>query len=62
MSQVLTQTPVRGSRWLKLAALSVLCLSLAAVFFLVFFWPSRREAVIKELEDESESKVIDSVQ
>jgi hypothetical protein len=54
VSQVLTQTPVPGTRWRIPVALSV---SLAAVFFLAFFWPFRRDAVIKELENESDSKV-----
>jgi AsmA-like C-terminal region len=57
MSQVLSQTPVRRTRWLKLAAFG-LGLGLAAFFVLLgFYWPFRLDAVAKELADESDSKV-----
>ena len=55
---MLTQAPPRGSLWLKAATLCGLGVGLAAVFLLVFFWPFRLDAVTKELEDESDSKVI----
>jgi hypothetical protein len=62
MSQVLPQTPVRQSRWLKSAGLPGLGLGSAAVFLLAifllaFFWPFRLETVTRELTDESDSKV-----
>jgi AsmA-like C-terminal region len=59
MSEVLSQTSVRRSRWLKPAALSGLGLGLAAVVFLLlaFYWPFRLDAVTKEFADESDSKV-----
>jgi AsmA-like protein len=57
MSQMLTQSPVRGSRLLKLAALSGLGVALAAVFLLAFFWPFRLNTVIKELAEEADSRV-----
>src|ERR1700737_3420901 len=57
MSQMLTQSLVRGSRLLKLAALSGLGVGLAAVFLLAFFWPFRLNTVIKELAEEADSKV-----
>jgi hypothetical protein len=57
MSLVLTENPVRVTRWLKAAALSALGLSFAAVLLLAFFWPFKRDAVLKELADESDSKV-----
>ncbi len=57
MSQVLTENPVRVSRWVKPAALSALGLSFVAVLLLAFFWPFKLDAVLKELADESDSKV-----
>lgn len=57
MSQVLSQTLVRGSRRLKLAILSAVGLSVVAVFLLALYWPFRLAAVVKELEDESDAKV-----
>ncbi len=57
MSQVLTENPVRVPRWLKPAALSALGLSFGAVLLLAFFWPFKLDAVLKELADESDSKV-----
>lgn len=57
MFQVLSQTPVRRTRWLKLAAFG-LGLGLASFFVLLgFYWPFRLDAVTKELADESDSKV-----
>lgn len=57
MSQALTENPVRVTRRLKPAALSALGLSVAAVLLLAFFWPFKLHAVLKELADESDSKV-----
>jgi hypothetical protein len=63
MSQVLRQIPERKPRRLKALALSGLGLGIAAVllllsiFFLVFWWPFRLDAVTKELADESDSEV-----
>ncbi len=65
MSQVLSQNPVRLSQRLKAVVLPRLALGLAAVFLLlllaifllVVFWPFRLDTVIRELADESDSKV-----
>jgi hypothetical protein len=57
MSQILTPRSAHGSRWLQVAALCGLGVSLAAAFSLLFFWPFRLDAVTKELADESDSKV-----
>src|ERR1700693_3947321 len=57
MSQVLLPTPVRQSRWLKLAALCVLGLGLVGIGLLVIFWTFRLDTGTKELADESDSKV-----
>jgi hypothetical protein len=57
MPQTLTEARARRSRRLKVVAFFGLGLGLAAVFLLAFFWPFRRETVIKELEDESKSRV-----
>lgn len=57
MTQALTPSSVRRSRKLKVAGVCALGAFVTAIIFLVFAWPFRREAVIKELEDESFSKV-----
>jgi hypothetical protein len=57
MTEVLSQTPGRQPRWLKLAALSLLGLGLVGIVLLAVFWPFRLDTVTKELADESDSKV-----
>ena len=57
MSPMLTEIPVRRSRWLKVGAVSGLGLGFATVFLFAFFWPFRLDTVAKELADESDSKV-----
>jgi len=57
MSQVIAQTPLQKSRWFKVTMFAALGVGMAVVFFLVFIWPFRPEAIIKELEDESLSKL-----
>jgi len=55
---MLTPAPARGSVRFKVAMLCGLGVGLAAVLLLVFFWPFRLNAITKQLEDESDSKVI----
>ncbi len=58
MSQVLPQTPVpRRLKPLAGLGLGLVAVSVLAIFLLVFFWPFRLDTVIKELADESDSKV-----
>jgi AsmA-like C-terminal region len=57
MPEAFTPTPTRGSRWMRVAMLSGLGLGLLSVSLLAFFWPFRLDTVIKELADESDSKV-----
>jgi hypothetical protein len=57
MSELLTQMPGQKATKLMAAALALLALFLAAFIYLASHWPFRREAVVKELEDESLSKV-----
>ncbi len=57
MSQMISPTPVRQPRWLKLAALSLLGLGLIGIVLLAVFWPFRLDRITKELADESDSKV-----
>jgi AsmA-like C-terminal region len=56
MPQPLNHNADRSSRWLRLAVILALGIAIAACF-LVYFWPFRRDAVMKELEAESYSKV-----
>ena len=55
MAQAQTATPVRKS--LKIPALCLLALLVIGMSVLAWKWPFRRDAVIKELEDESLGKV-----
>jgi hypothetical protein len=57
MPEVLTPIPRRGSRWFRWAMVSGLGVGLLALFLLARFWPFRLDAVIRELADESDSKV-----
>jgi hypothetical protein len=58
MPEVLTRTSIRGSRWIRVAILSGLGVGLLTVVLLMaFFWPFRLDAVIRDLADESDSKV-----
>src|SRR3954454_24106876 len=57
MSQVPTSIPVRRSRLLKVIAMCVSGLFIVAMVFLVWKWPFKRAAIIKELEGESFGKV-----
>lgn len=60
MSTVLPPKPSQKSRKLAvmgIAALVFACLLVVAFIFLVSYWPFRREAVVKALEEESLSKV-----
>ena len=55
---MLTPTPIRGSRSIRVVILSGLGVGLLTVFVLIaFFWPFRVDAVLRELADESDSKV-----
>ncbi|MGH9503156.1 MAG: AsmA-like C-terminal region-containing protein [Terriglobales bacterium] len=57
MSAVLTPTPIQKSRKLTVTIIAVAILFLAGFVFVVTHWPFRRAAVLKDLEDESLSKV-----
>jgi hypothetical protein len=58
MQQVLVPKVSRHTRRLIiLAALAIVVIVLTAVVFLAFHWPFRREAVLKELADASQSRV-----
>ena len=56
MVQPLSDKRVRWSGWQKPVAIIALGIAIAACL-LVYFWPFRRDAVMKELEAESYSKV-----
>jgi hypothetical protein len=56
MSEILTPIPIRGSRWGRLAIVFGLGVGLLTLL-LALFWPFRLDAVIKELAEESDSKV-----
>jgi len=58
MSAVVTSAPLQKSRKLRVSVVAVLVIVfLAALIFLASHWPFRRDVVIKDLEDESFSKV-----
>src|SRR5216684_1426727 len=57
MSEVLTPTPSQKSRKLAVATLATVVFFLAGFIFLASRWPFSRGTVLKELEDESLSKV-----
>jgi hypothetical protein len=57
MPELLTPIPRRGSRWSRWVIVSGLGVGLLTLFLLARFWPFRLDAVIKELADESDSKV-----
>jgi hypothetical protein len=57
MSTVPTTTPVLKSRTLMVTAMGIAAFFLAALILVISHWPFRREAVLRELQEESLSKV-----
>src|ERR1700687_1601557 len=58
MSAVVTPAPLQKSRKLAVSAVAALVIVFFVVFiFLALHWPFSRNAVVKEMEDESFSKV-----
>ncbi len=57
MQQVIVPTSSKKTRKFMWAALAMLGILLTAIVVLVLRWPLSRQAVLKELEDESQSRV-----
>jgi hypothetical protein len=57
MSLTIEQIPLHKRRWFKMTLLLALGICVVTVCCLALFWPFRRDAIIKSLEDESLSKV-----